>query len=112
MENDLKRPAIRKIALLMILAIGLGLIVTRIDTRPNWDDTGISMILLFSASAICGFFVPQYPWLIALSVSFWIPFYHVISAGNYGSMLAFIPGFAGAYSGFYLKKYISRPKRN
>jgi hypothetical protein len=112
MENDLNRPAVRRIALVMILAIAFGLIIAKIDTSPNWDDTGVSMFLLFSASAICGFLVPQYPWLIALSVCLWIPLYNIISSGNYGSLLAIVPGFAGAYTGFYGRKFIAGPRRD
>jgi len=40
-----------------ILAIGGGAVVAWIDTRPGWDDTGITAGLLFliaAAAAACG----------------------------------------------------------
>ena len=99
----------RRISLIMILAILLGLIVTRIDTRPHWDDTGITVFLLFCASVICGYLIPRHPWLIALSVCFWIPFYNILVSRNYGSLIALLPGFVGAYTGYYLKKFVRKP---
>jgi hypothetical protein len=94
----------RRISLVIILAILLGLIVTRIDTRPHWDDTGITVLLLFFASVVCGYLIPRHPWLIALAVCTWIPLYNILVSRNYGSLLALLPGLAGAYTGFYLKK--------
>ena len=88
------------------LAIVMGLIVAWIDSRPNWDDTGISAILIFSIALIFGYLASQKPWIIALAVSIWIPLFSIISSPNYGGLLALIPGFIGAYIGFFIKREI------
>ena len=78
-----------------------------IDSRPKWDDTGITMMLVLSAGIIFGFLASIRPWAIALAVCIWIPITGMLLSYNYGGFLALIPGFAGAYLGFFLKKLIS-----
>jgi hypothetical protein len=95
----------KRTALAAVMAIAMGLAIARLDTSPNWDDTGITVFLLFSASAIAGFFTIGFPWLIALAASIWIPLFNIIQSGNFASTVALIAGFAGSYTGFYLKKY-------
>jgi hypothetical protein len=86
-----------------ILAILLGLGIAWIDTRPNWDDTGISVLMVAIAAMLCAYAAAKKPWLIALAVSIWIPLISVVTDQNYGSLLSFIPGFFGAFAGYYLK---------
>jgi hypothetical protein len=85
----------------------MGFIVAWIDSRPNWDDAGISAMLIFSFSILFGYLASQRPWIIALAVSIWIPLFSIISSHNYGGLLALIPGFTGAYIGLFIKKNIS-----
>lgn len=92
-----------------ILAIVLGLGISWIDSRPNWDDTGISAFMIAFAATLCAYAATKKPWLIALAVSTWIPVFSMATDQNFGSLLAFIPGFAGAYTGYYLKRMITKP---
>ena len=32
---------------LLPIAIGLGLLIAYVDSRPNWDDTGLTALALF-----------------------------------------------------------------
>ena len=59
----------------LILAVIFGLIIDWIDSRPHWNDDGISVLMVLLASAIMGFIAKRTPWLIALSVGIWIPLY-------------------------------------
>ena len=88
----------------LFLAITTGFIIAWIDSRPNWDDTGISVTMVFVAAIIFGYFTSQKPWLTALAVSLWIPLFEIVSTQNFGTLLALIPGFAGAYLGYILKR--------
>ena len=83
----------------IILGVFLGISIAYIDTRPHWDDTGITVGILLIAAFICGFISPQRTWLIALSVGIWIPLFNIIKAHNFGSLLALVPAFIGAYAG-------------
>ncbi len=89
---------------LLIPAIIAGVAIAWIDSRPNWDDTGISVLMVLVAAAIFGFFSSEKPWLTALAVSIWIPVLGILSTHNFGSLLALVPGFAGAYLGFLFKR--------
>jgi hypothetical protein len=90
------------------VSIVLGLIIAKIDTGPHWDDTGISVIMLFSAAFLCGYLVPSKPWIVALTCGIWIPLFNLARSSNYGSFLALVPAFIGAFLGSFLKSTLSR----
>jgi len=91
-----------------ILSVAIGLAIAWIDARPNWDDTGITVFMILGFSALFGFLSSKNTWLIALAVCIWVPVIEVSSSGNFGSLIAFLPGFIGAYLGFFTKKLISK----
>jgi hypothetical protein len=91
-----------------MVAVAPGLFVAWIDSRPNWDDSGISAFIIFLIAIIFGFITSQKPWLIALAVSIWIPLFSIISTHNYGSLLALLPGFIGSYLGYFIRKAIQK----
>lgn len=93
----------------LILAIILGIAIAWIDSRPNWDDTGISVFMVLLVGLLCGYLASQKPWLIAMAVSAWIPLFSIVSAHNYGAFLALIPGFMGAYIGYFAKRNRTNP---
>ena len=91
----------------VLLATVLGIAIAWIDSRPNWDDTGISVLFVLLAGLLCGYLAAQKPWVIALAVSIWIPLFSILSTQNYGSFLALIPGFIGAYGGYFVRQGLS-----
>jgi hypothetical protein len=96
----------QKIAL--ALAALSGLFITYVDSRPTWDDTGITagvILLVCGALALFGY---RRPWLLALAVGGWIPLYGLFVTHNYGSVLALIVAFAGAYAGWLLRMGLNR----
>ena len=102
MANNIKAGMKKTSVILLISTAITGLAIAWIDARPNWDDTGISVLMIFVTATIFGYFTSQKPWQTALTISIWIPLYGIASTQNWGSLLAFIPGFAGAYLGFNL----------
>lgn len=86
----------------------LGLLIAWLDSRPHWDDAGISAFLLLIAAFVCGLLGRRYVWIVALSVGVWIPLSGIISSSNFGSLIALIPAFIGAYLGFYVGKLAFR----
>jgi hypothetical protein len=58
---------------LLVVSLGLGALVTYVDMRPTWDDTGVTAAALFVTSGVLGFFGPSRPWLWALASGIWIP---------------------------------------
>jgi hypothetical protein len=85
--------------ILLILAIGFGLLTAYIDSRPNWDDTGLIALAMVAGCTLLSLAEPRYPWLWALAVGVWIPAFGIMQSHNYASLLALAFAFAGAYSG-------------
>ena len=86
--------------LLLTIAAVSGLFVTYVDSRPTWDDAGITagvILLLCGLIALSGY---KLPWLLALMVGVWIPLYGILVTHNYGSVLALVIAFIGAYGGW------------
>jgi hypothetical protein len=88
----------------LALAIVLGLLITWVDTRPGWDDTGITAGMLLLTAALFGALDPTRPWLWALAIGAWIPLVGVIQNHNFGSLLALAFALLGAYGGALLRK--------
>lgn len=88
----------------LILAIASGLAFAWIDTRPHWNDTGITVFLVLLSALFCGYLSSQKPWLIALAVSIWLPLFNIIIAHNFGALLALAPGFIGAFLGYFVRR--------
>ena len=86
--------------LLLAAAVLAGLFLAYVDSRPSWDDTGI---LAFGILIVCGLITLlgyRRPWVIALAVGMWIPLHGIFITHNYGSLLALVFAFAGAYGGW------------
>jgi hypothetical protein len=92
-----KEPWMQK--LLFVVALALGGLVTYVDSRPTWDDTGITAAALLVLAGVLGFVGPARPWLWALALGVWIPLLEVVRTQNYAAMLALVVAFAGAYAG-------------
>jgi hypothetical protein len=96
------------VKLLLPVAVCLGLLIAYVDSRPNWDDTGITAGAILVTSGIFGLLSPSRPWLWALAVGAWIPVFAIASSRNFGSLLVFVFAFAGAYAGMGVRKAFQR----
>ena len=97
---------------LLILALVLGLLITWVDSRPGWDDTGISAGMIFGVTAVLGAVMPERAWLWALAVGVWIPLLGITVHHNTGTLLALVIAFAGAYAGALGRKAMVGLTRN
>ncbi len=91
---------------LLVLAVLAGLAITWLDSRPGWDDTGVTAGLILLTSGGFAAIRPARPWLWAVAVGGWTPLLGIASSGNYGSVLALAVSFLGAYSGALVVKTI------
>jgi hypothetical protein len=85
--------------LLLLGALGLGLVVALVDTRPGWDDTGVSAAAVFVVAAVFGATRPSRAWLWALAVGLWIPVLGIVVRGNAEALIALVPALLGAVAG-------------
>src|SRR5204863_9035240 len=84
----------------------IGFLIAKLDTSKNWNDTGVTAGLILIAAFIPGFLVPRFAWLCAIIIGGLIFSFNVALAGNYGSAVAILLAFTGAYLGVLCKKYI------
>ena len=85
-------------------AVLLGNLIAWMDSRPGWDDTGITAGTILLVSAIATVVQPKRPWLTALCVGAWVPIWDFVIHHNYGSIIALAIAFVGAYAGFFVRK--------
>ena len=97
--------------LLLVIAVALGTAIAYVDSRPTWDDAGVTAAALFLACLALGAASPGRAWLWALAVGVWVPLVGVGLRHNYGSLIALIFPFAGAYAGVVLRKGIDLASR-
>src|SRR5579872_5778671 len=57
----------------LTLALVLGLSIGWMDSRPHWDDTGITAGSLLLSAGLVGFLASRRPWLLGLAVGLWVP---------------------------------------
>ena len=88
----------------MALALGAGVVIGLVDSRPGWDSTGITAGALFLAAALFAGAARDRPWLWALLVGLPTPILDIVRTGNTGSVLAL--GFAatGAAVGWAIRR--------
>ncbi len=93
--------------LMLVIALGIGGLITYVDSRPTWDDTGITAFAILVTCGVLAALRPSRPWLWALAVGLWIPLVQIVRAGNYASLLALVMAFAGGYGGWVFRKALA-----
>jgi hypothetical protein len=94
---------------LLLAAIALGLLIGWVDSRPTWDDAGITVGVLFLTAALFGALRPFLAPVWALAVGVWVPFFGIVLHNNFGSLLALAMAFLGAYAGTLTRRFLAAP---
>jgi hypothetical protein len=95
---------------LLVAAILAGLAIAYVDTRPTWDDAGLTAGAMALAAAALGLLGPERPWLWALAVGVWIPTYALVrtpAPGSIARLVVLIFPLAGAYLGRAVRSALS-----
>lgn len=95
----------------LLFALALGLAIAWMDSRPHWDDTGITAGSLLLSAGLCGFLAGRRAWLWGLAVGLWVPLTVVakhLSIGSVagGLVILAIP-MVGAYAGVALRRMLA-----
>ena len=67
-------------------AFAIGLAIGWNDSRPTWDDTGVTAGLLVLAAAVFGVVSPARWWLWALLVGVGTPIFEIAGAAGTASL--------------------------
>ena len=84
---------------LLAVALIMGVAITYVDSRPTWDDTGITAAAVGGTCAVLGFLAPRRAWLWALAVGAGIPILALLLHHNVASLLALAIAVLGAALG-------------
>ncbi|MGE5176708.1 MAG: permease prefix domain 1-containing protein [Hyphomicrobiales bacterium] len=97
----------------LIAAAVIGLAIATVDTRPTWDDTGVTAFALLASAGILGFVAPRRPWLWGTAIGIWTmgaaaagAVHAGIAAAAFLLILAF--PLAGAYGGALARRLLAR----
>jgi len=89
-----------------IVALAVGLLLGWLDTRPHWNDSGVSASALIITALFCGYLTRKRPWLVALAVGLWIPLFNVIIARNYSAIPVLAIAFIAVYAAFAVRRFL------
>jgi hypothetical protein len=99
------------VSILVSVAGGIG--VAFLDSRPGYDDTGITAGLLAVVALIAvlieGSGRAVRVVAIAVLVGIWIPIFEIAAPGTYGPLLAFVFSAVGAFIGWVVVRGVARP---
>jgi len=90
------------------IAIVCGLAIRWVDTRPSWDDTGVTAFALLATASVLALIAPRRVWLWALAVGVWIPLHAISTNGDWRMLLVMLFPLAGAYAGLGIRKLAAR----
>jgi hypothetical protein len=94
--------------ILLAIAVVSGWFITYVDSRPTWDDTGITASIILLVCGVIALIGYRRPWLLALAVGAWIPLYGLFVTHNYASILALLIAFVGAYAGWGFRSGVNK----
>mgnify|MGYP003332262029 CR=1 FL=1 len=89
---------------LLTLASLDGIAIAWLDSRPHWDDTGVTVGLLVLSAGFWSLFARRHTWAVALAVGIWIPAAAIFTHGDVRFLAILLFPLAGAYAGAGLKR--------
>jgi hypothetical protein len=86
----------------LAIALVAGIAIGYIDSRPGWDDTGITAVSLLLAGGLAAFVARRLPWLVALATGIWVPLFEIPYVASGGPLAALVFAGAGAAVGWLI----------
>ncbi len=82
-----------KFWVILTLSVVAGLAIGWLDSRPSWDDTGITVGLILIAGAILGMLSPSRAWLWGVIVGVGVMLLDILLRNSYAASVAILFGF-------------------
>ena len=89
-----------------ILGAIAGVGIAYVDTRPTWDDAGVTAGAVFLVALILGAARPRTFWITGLAVGIPVWAMNAVLFSHYGAVLAVLVSLVGAGSGAVLGRMI------
>lgn len=102
----IRRPAAISGRLVAGLAIALvgGLAIGYVDSRPSWDDTGVTALSLLFVGGIGAVVAGRAPWAVAALGGIWVALFELSSLGSGGPLAALVFSGIGAAIGWLVAR--------
>ena len=94
----------RRDRLLAVAATAVGLAIGYVDSRPSWEEAGITVALLLLSAAMAAGLSGRRPWLWAVLIGVGVPIFEVAGRGGPASLVALLVAGVGAAIGYGLAK--------
>ncbi len=94
--------------ILFVITLAAGILIAFVDSRPTWDNTGITVAALLVAGGVIGLLAGRRPWLFALALGLWLPLWEGITSRNFSILVVLVFPFVGVYAGWALGKILRR----
>jgi len=88
-----------KALIVVAVAVVLGVAIGFVDSRPTWDDTGVTAGAILVSAFALAFVRPGMAWLIGLALGVPVVLFNLAMHGGVGSALAVVFGLGGAAAG-------------
>jgi len=93
------------------IAAAAGAVIGYVDSRPGWDDTGVTAGTLLLAGLLLALIRPRAAWPIGLALGIPVVVFNAVAHGGPGAAPAVGFGLAGAALGYGLGRLRS-PRRD
>jgi hypothetical protein len=94
--------------LLAIVAAAVGLAIALVDSRPAWDDSGITAVSLLGVSLLVAWLSGRWPIVWAVLVGVWTPLLEIPASGDPTPLLALGFALAGSLIGYGIRRISPR----
>lgn len=84
-----------------VVAVGFGLAIAYMDSRPGFDATAITAGALAFSGAAAAFLSGRRPWLWALATGAWVPLFEIRDASMLAPLAALVFAGVGATLGWF-----------
>ena len=85
-----------------LIAVGGGVAVAWLDSRPGFDDTGVTAVALAMIAAVAAAVAGRRPVVWAIAAGAWVPILEVRDVATSGALLALAVSGVGATVGWLL----------
>ena len=86
------------------LSLAIGCAIGFVDSRPTWDDTGVTVSSIFLASLVVSAARPRSAWLTGLLIGAPVLAFNFVLHGGFASAIAVVIALVGAGIGYLVGK--------